>query len=194
MRWIALPLIAGLFMAGSGFMDALERTTDASVALAESSEDAPRTTTEARAEVGSLPRVADLTSQQAEAFDILADALETSATRVGALDASVEDQLAILGSLVDDIDEIDPFVTCVAERLRSLVATSVRGPQLISAISTVLSGVVHQQDRSIRHLRSINRKLTALGVIATATDVEPPPPPGEPPSPEPGSPGAGSPC
>ena len=194
MKWIVAPLVAALFLAGSGFMDSLERTTEASVRLAESSEEAPARTAEAAEGVGSLPQVADLTRQQADAFEILADALETSAQRVDDLNSTVAEQLDGLAALVLDIDALDPSVACVGRRLDALISASADGPRLIGRISTVLEAVNGSQGRSIRHLRSINRKLTALGLLADATGVESPPPPGEPPALSIGSPPAGRPC
>lgn len=73
MRWFVAPLIAAPFLTGSGFMNALERTTEASARLAETSEEAPERTASAAEGVEDLPRVADLTQQQADAFEILAD-------------------------------------------------------------------------------------------------------------------------
>lgn len=194
MKWIVAPLIAALFLAGSGFMSALERTTEASVRLAESSEEAPERTAQAAEDVGSLPQVANLTRQQADAFEILADALETSAQRVDDLNSTVAEQLDGLAALVGDIDALDPSVACVGRRLDALIAASADGPRLIGRISGVLDTVNGSQKRSIRHLKNINRKLTALGLLADATGVQPPPPPGEPPALSIGSPPEGSPC
>ena len=194
MKWIVAPLIAALFLAGSGFMSSLERTTEASIRLADSSEEAPERTAEAAEDVGSLPQVANLTRQQADAFEILADALETSAGRVEDLNSTVAEQLDGLAALVGDIDALDPSVACVGRRLDALIAASSDGPRLIGQISGVLDTVNGSQKRSIRHLKSINRKLTALGLLADATGVESPPPPGEPPALSIGSLPEGTPC
>lgn len=194
MKWVVAPLIAALFFAGSGFMNALERTTGASVRLAESSKEAPERTAAAAEDVGTLPQVADLTREQAVAFEILADALETSAHRVDELNDTVAEQLGSLSTLVGDIDALDPSVACVGRRLRALIVASGEGPRLIGRISGVLAAVNGSQERSLRHLKSINRKLVALGLVATATGVKPPPPPGQPPAPEPGNPPAGRSC
>lgn len=194
MRWLVAPLVAALFLAGSGFMSALERTTDASIRLAESSEEAPERTAAAAADVGSLPQVAELTRQQAEAFGILADALDTSASRVDSLNVTVAEQLRSLSALVGDIDALDPSIVCVGRRLDALIAASAEGPRMIGRISGLLAGVNGSQGRSIRHLKSINRKLTALGLVADLTGVEAPPPPGEPPTLSIGAPPAGHAC
>lgn len=194
MKWIVAPLIAALFFAGSGFMSSLERTTEASIRLADSSKEAPERTAEAAEDVGSLPQVANLTRQQADAFEILADALETSAGRVEDLNSTVAEQLDGLAALVGDIDALDPSVACVGRRLDALIAASSDGPRLIGQISGVLEVVNGSQKRSIRHLKSINRKLTALGLLADATGVESPPAPGEPPALSIGSPPEGTPC
>lgn len=194
MRWFVAPLIAALFLTGSGFMNALERTTETSARLAETSEEAPERTASAAEGVEDLPRVADLTQQQADAFEILADALDTSAVRVDQLNDTVADQLEQLSRLVGNIDALDPYVSCVGRRLRGLIAASSGGPVVIDRITTILAGVNQSQGRSIRHLKSINRKLTILGVVATGTGVEPPPPPGESPAPGPGAPPPGRSC
>ena len=194
MRWFAAPLIAALFLTGSGFMSQLERTTEAAARLAETSKEAPERTAAAAEGVANLPQVADLTRLQADAFQILADALDTSATRVDELNDTVAGQLEELSLLVGDINALDPYVSCTEQRLRGLIAASSGGPDLVDGISSILAGVNESQGRSIRHLKSINRKLTILGIVATGTGVEPPPPPGEPPAPEPGAPPPGRSC
>ena len=194
MRWFAAPLIAALFLTGSGFMSSLERTTEAAARLAETSKEAQERTASAAEDVANLPQVADLTRQQADAFQILADALDTSAVRVDELNDSVAGQLEELSLLVGDINALDPYVSCAGRRLRGLIAASSGGPGLVDGISSILAGVNESQGRSIRHLKSINRKLTILGIVATGTGAEPPPPPGEPAAPEPGAPPPGRSC
>lgn len=194
MRWIAAPLIAALLLCGSGFMRALEDTTRASVALAGSSESAPKTTEAAVEEVETLPAVADLTERQAAAMGALADALEVSSQRVRDLNASVADQASSLAKLTGAIDAIDSSIGCIKTRLRRLLEASRVAPPRLSAIAGTVAELRGAQEKSIRHLRSINRKLSALGIAATATDVEAPPPPGGAPAPDPGAAGGSLRC
>lgn len=194
MRWVVAPLVALLLLTGSGFMDALERTTDASALLSESSEEAPETTAEAARGVGPLPDIADLTEQQAEGLSALADALEVSAERVGALDSALGEQLDGLDALASDLEGLEPVMGCVAGRLKDLLAASDTVPNKVRALARILGGLIDSQDKSIRHLKSINRKLAALGVLASAQGVEPPPGPGAPGDISPGAPPPGAPC
>lgn len=182
-RWIVLPLVSGLLLGGSAFLDALERTTIASAELAHASEDAPASTRAAVEEVESLPAIAVLTGRQADAFAALADALEISAARVVDLNASLSSQVEGLRDLHDSIEDLDPAVACLRGRIERLNAASSGGPAAIEQISATLRRVDDSQKKSLRHLRSINRKLTALGVLAAVTGVEPPPRPGEAPRP-----------
>lgn len=190
-RWLALPLVAALVLGGSAFLNALERTTVASAALARASEEAPATTRAAAEEVGSLPAIADLTGRQADAFAILADALEISAGRVVSLNEALAHQVEGLGDLGASIEDLDPAVDCLRERVDRLNAASSGGPAAIERISATLERLDGSQQKSLRHLRSINRKLTALGILATVTGVEvPPPPPGAPSPRASGAPGS----
>lgn len=190
MRWIVAPLVAALLLFGSGFMRALEDTTRASIALARSSESAPRTTEAAVEEVETLPTVADLTDRQATAMAALADALEISSQRVRDLNRSVAGQSSSLAKLTETIDAFDKTIGCIETRLRMLLEVSGTAPPRLGAIAATVAELRGAQEKSIRHLRSINRKLSALGAAAVATDVEAPPPPGNAPAPAPGgSPG-----
>lgn len=194
MRWSIPPLVAALLLTGSGFLDSLERTTEASLALSEASLDAPRTTAEAAEELAVLPQIADVTEQQASAMRALADALEGSAQRVRDLDSGLDRQSSELRALQDAIDAIRPDVTCVRARLERLVSVSAGVPSAIGALGDVLEGSIAAQNKSIRHMRSINRKLTALGVVAAAQEVEAPPPPGTASAPGPGDAPPGKEC
>lgn len=178
-RWVFLPLVTGLIFTGSGFLDAFERTTVNSAALADASADAPRTTGQAAEDVASLPEIAEVTAGQADAFDALADALESSAGRVDDLNDTVAGQLEELGALAGDIDAIRPAVSCARTRLADLVEVSRAGPGAIARITAAMERIGESQERSIEHLESINRKLLVLGLAGTAAGVEPPPPPGE---------------
>jgi uncharacterized coiled-coil protein SlyX len=169
-------------------MRALEDTTRASIALARSSESAPKTTEAAVEEVDTLPVVADLTDRQATAMAALADALEVSSQRVRDLNQSVADQSSSLAKLTGAIDAFDKTIGCIETRLRMLLEVSGAAPPRLDAIATTVGELRGAQEKSIRHLRSINRKMSALGVASAATDVEAPPPPGDAPAPAAGDP------
>ena len=64
----------------------------------------------------------------------------------------------------------------------------------IDQITVTLGRLIDSQNKSIRHTRSINRKLAALGVVATVQGVEPPPPAPDAPVPEGGSAPPGREC
>jgi hypothetical protein len=185
-RWIAAPLIALVLFGGSAFLDALEKTTEESLALAESSEEAPRTTAEAAGEVETLPAVADLTKKQAAAFRALSEALQVSAQRVADFNERLGSQTQGLLGLADAMDRVDGSAACIRKRLDVLLAASRATPSALDDVGGPLAEITASQEKSIRHLKSVNRKLTALGVVATATDVEAPPPPEDAPPPEPG--------
>lgn len=194
MRWVIAPLVAAVAFFGSGWLNALERTTEQSVALAENSRSAPAETERATDEVASLPTIAQLTQQQAEAFRSLVDALEVSAQRVQDLNGTLEDQGRSLGALRGSLGAFDDPMACVEGRLQALVAQSDKIPPALADIQRTIAALSAHQEKSIRHLESINRKLAALGAVASATDVDPPPPPGEAPPPEPGTERDGEPC
>jgi hypothetical protein len=194
MRWLIAPLIAAIAFLGSGWLDALERTTKNSAALARTSEGAPEETQAAADAVGSLPTIADLTDQQASGFRALVEALKLSAERVLDLNATLDEQGRSLETLGGGLDLFRSPLQCVEERLEELVRASDSIPPALADIEATIGFLSRQQDRSIRHLKSINRKLAALGVVAAATDVKVPPPPGDAPPPSPGEPRAGEPC
>jgi chromosome segregation ATPase len=194
MRWVIAPLIAAIVFLGSAWLNALERTTEQSVALAENSRSAPAETQRATEEVASLPTIAQLTQQQADAFRSLVDALALSAERVKALNGTLEEQAQSLDTLRTSLDAFQEPMSCVEGRLTQLVAQSERIPPSLADVRRTIAILSSHQDKSIRHLKSINRKMTALGLVATATDVEPPPPPGDAPAPDPGGPRPGQPC
>ena len=174
MRWLVLPLVAATVLGWSGFLNRLEATTVASTALAEASEEAPRDTQAAAENVAPLPAVARLTTRQADAFKALGDALQLSAERVFSLNDTLDQQASDIGGIVTGIEDIEGALGCVGGRLRALLAVSRRVPPEVGAIRSILSRVEVTQRRSIRHLKSINRKLTALGIVARATDVKAP--------------------
>jgi hypothetical protein len=176
-RWIVAPLLAATALGLSGFLDALENTTESSAELARASSEAPRTTQRAAEELEGLPVLADLSVQQSDAFRALADALEVSARRAVSLNESVDAQARRLRGLASRLASLAPSIDCARSRLRGLVETSAGGPAILRAITSTLGRIIAAQDKSVRHLRSINRKLTALGVAAAASGVEPPPPP-----------------
>jgi hypothetical protein len=185
-RWLVAPLVAAILLGGSGFLDALEKTTEESLALADSSEEAPQTTSEAAGEVKTLPAVADLTKKQASAFRALSEALEVSSERVANFNDELGAQSEGLLDLADAMGRVDGSVACVRDRLEVLLAASRSTPSALDAVADPLVSITASQEKSIRHLKSINRKLTALGVVATASGVEAPPPPEDAPPPQPG--------
>ncbi|MDQ3986777.1 MAG: hypothetical protein M3280_09805 [Actinomycetota bacterium] len=182
-RWLALPLSSALLLMGSGFLSSLEKTTEESARLAATSEEAPRETKMAAREVARLPEVADLASRQAAAFDALADALEVSAGRVEAFNSTLASQVRGLGELRGAVLDLLPPAACAGRRLGSVLRASRGTPDAVLSISSSMEDIIEAQNKSIRHLKSINRKLTALGAVATASDVEPPPLPEDVPQP-----------
>jgi hypothetical protein len=186
-RWIVAPLAGLLLFGGSAFLDALEQTTEESLALAEASEEAPVTTAEAAGEVETLPAVAQLTKEQAAAFRALAEALQVSADRIAGFNDTLAGQAEGLEALAAAMARVDGSVRCIRTRLDALLDASEATPPALAAVSDPLVGITSAQNKSIRHLKSINRKLTALGVVAVASGVEAPPPPEDAPAPEPGA-------
>ena len=176
-KWVVAPLVAAVLLVGSAWLNALERTTDASARLAEASRSAPATTQKAAEGVKTLPAIAQLTRRQAVAFRALADALAASATRVKQLNESIGDQVDTIDELDAAIAGFEDYVDCTRQRLRTLATISGRVPPGLEAIAATMDRLSAIQDRSIRHLRSINRKLALLGVAATATGVKIPPAP-----------------
>jgi hypothetical protein len=176
-RWLIPPLIGALLLTGSGFLRALETTTERSAALAESSESAPRSTGRAAAEVAPLPVLADLTTHQAEAFEELARALDLSAQRVFALNDTLAWQAEGIDAMTTALDGLHDPLDCAARNLDKLGRQSHAVPSGIRGVEEILWDIIGSQDKAIRHLRSINRKLAALGLVATASGVEPPPVP-----------------
>ncbi|MGH2755509.1 MAG: hypothetical protein ACRDLB_13910 [Actinomycetota bacterium] len=194
MKWIVAPLAAAFILVTSGFLAALEDTTDASTDLAAASESAPQTTAEAARGVGSLPKIARLTAQQSNALGALADALAASAERVEDLNGSLARQSEELGDLEGGLREVLPQITCIENRIGRLRRASSGVSPSLNAITDTLRRLIASQNKSIRHTRSINRKLTALGVAAGLQGVEPPPPPSGAPEPGPGVAPPGRPC
>ena len=183
-KWLIPPLLGALLLTGSGFLRALEATTERSASLAEASESAPRSTGRAVEELAPLPVLADLTTVQAEAFDQLAKALDLSAQRVFALNDTLADQSEGIDRMTQGLEELHDPLDCVRTNLIRLRDQSGAVPEGIRRVESYLGDIIGSQDKAIRHLRSINRKLAALGVVATASGVEPPPEPQiEPPSP-----------
>ena len=177
MRWTVLPLIAAVILGWSGFLDRLDATTVASAELARASEEAPRATGAAAEEVESLPDIAHLTTRQADAFDILGDALQLSGQRVIKLNDSLGGQAAGIGDIVTGTKQIERVLGCVGRRLEHLLGAARAVPHEVDEIARIIRKVESIQRKSIRHMKSINRKLTALGVAAEASRVKPPPRP-----------------
>lgn len=183
-KWLIPPLIGCVLLAGSGFLRALEATTETSAAMAAASREAPRSTSTAAEELDSLPALADITTVQADAFDQLARALEMSAQRVFALNERLGEQAEGIDAMRSGLAELEEPLSCVRSHIARLTEQGRAVPAGIRRVETILEAIIASQDKAVRHLRSINRKLSALGVAATATGVEPPPvPPVSPPSP-----------
>lgn len=184
-RWLIAPLVAALLMSGSGFLSELEQTTESSVDLAAGSEEAPRETRDAARELGDLPAAADLTQQQADAFRALSDALDISAQRVFALNDALGRQTRGLEQLKSRLAALSDPLACIREQLMRVGGLAERVPPALDGVSGILGSLIASQEKSLRHLKSINRKLTALGVAARATDVKVPPAPEAPEVPRP---------
>lgn len=194
MKHLIAPLAATLLLAVSGFADSLERATELSVEMASQSQEAPEETAAAARGVGSLPEIAVLTSQQAAALAALADALDVSAERIARLGTSLEQQMDGLTALREGLMDLTPAIRCVKARLARLIEGSGPVPQEIIALRATISDLSQAQRRSVKHLKSINRKLAALGVIATAQGVQAPELPGDPSTPPRTEPGEGRSC
>jgi hypothetical protein len=194
MNWLIAPLSAALILGVSGWLDAIERTTELSRTLAARSETAPEDTAAAAERVAVLPIAAELTDQQAVAFTALVDALEVSARRVLDLNATLGDQVRSVARLPEDLRAILASIDCIKGRIAGLRDVTNGVPPVLGRLDVHLHDLVRAQNKSIRHLKSINRKLAALGVAAAATRVEPPKPPPPGPTPEPGSARRGRPC
>ena len=175
MRWIVAPLIAALLCATSGFLHELEEMTEASVAMAEAGREAPATTRKAAENVAELPMIAELTTRQADAFATLADALQVSAERVFSLTDTLDEQAAAIQDLIGATRGLSDPLGCVERRLERLSRLAARVPPGLQEIPPIVGQLIAAQEKSIRHLRSINRKLTALGAAARATRVKVPP-------------------
>ena len=176
-KWLIPPLIGALLLTGSGFLRALETTTERSATLAAASDSAPRSTGRAVEELAPLPVLADVTTVQAEAFDELANALDLSAQRVFALNDTLADQADGIDRMTNGLENLNDPLDCVRTHLLRLRDQSREVPDGIRRVEAILGDIIGSQDKAIRHLRSINRKLAALGVVATASGVRPPPAP-----------------
>ena len=176
-RWVVAPLLAAFAFVSSGLLGALETTTERSAALARASRDAPKDTRAAAGEVVLIPDIAAVTTQQADAFKALADALDLSAERVFALRETLDEQATQLGDVKAGLRRIRAAATCVERRLAALGSVTGAVPSQVNGVASIIRSLVASQDKSLRHLKSINRKLTALGVAARAQGVEPPPSP-----------------
>jgi len=193
-RWIALPLMAAAALVGSGFAGALDRTTHETVQLASTAARAPRTTERAARSLGTLPDVSRLTQGQVTASRTLATALDVSASRVDDLNRALAGQIASLRRLRRSIVALVGPMTCIRRRAVRLLGVSSATPGAIDAIAAVMRRLIAEQDVAILHLRSINRKLTALGAAATATHVHAPPTPSPAGAPRPRTSPSAHPC
>ena len=177
MKWVVAPLVAALFLGTSGFLHELEEITEASVAMAEAGREAPAATREAAENVDQLPMIAELTKRQAEAFSTLADALQVSAQRIFSLNETLAEQASAIDDLLAATRGLSEPLGCVERRLRKLTRLTVQVAPRLQRIPPIVTQLIAAQDKSIRHLRSINRKLTAFGAVARASRVKVPPVP-----------------
>jgi septal ring factor EnvC (AmiA/AmiB activator) len=184
MKWLVGPVVAAVVFAASAFASALEDTTRGSARLARSSAEAPRQTRSAAQEVDSLPAIEQLTARQAGTFEELSDALEVSADRAASLNDSVAGQLSSLEALRHILGQSASSLECVGRRLERMNSAAGKTPAALDAASGSLNRVLLAQTKSLRHLRSINHKLAALGAVAAVSGTKPPapPPPAEAPS------------
>ena len=179
MRWIAIPLSALVLFAGAGFASQLSRTTHVSAALAASAREAPITTKEAAQQTAGVPEIARLTGKQAAAFDGLVGAIRETSRRVEHLNEVLGAQSRGIPRLRDAVLRLHPHLACAERRLKVLIATSASAPSRLTDARAIVAALIGLQDRSAKHLRSINRKLAALGVVADASSVQPLDPPGD---------------
>jgi hypothetical protein len=176
-RWIAAPLAAFVILMGAGFISALSETTTRSAGLTASAEDAPKDTASGAEETATLPTVADMTGRQADAFDELVDALQQTGEQVKTLNARLRGQSIGLARMKTTTSSLLEPLRCSSRRLTALIETSDDAPPQLTEAVTLLQDLISLQDRSLKHLRSINRKLSALEALAVATSAEPLPRP-----------------
>jgi hypothetical protein len=169
---LAAPLAALVVFTGAGFVSTLSDTTRVSAALAASAEKAPKDTAAAADQTGALPTVAEMTGRQADAFDELVAALRRTGAQVKKLDSQLSLQAGGLRRMKRATDGLTAPLLCNNELLGDLVAASEDAPAQLTEAAGLIRAMVTLQDRSIRHLRSINRKLAALDLLATATTSE----------------------
>ena len=177
MRWIAAPLIAAFLFTGAGFVSSLARTTDVSAELTASTEQVPQTTRRAAANAAEVPVIARLTGRQAAAFADLVEALRATAERVEGLEKELSRQVDGTARLRIGVAGMLPILDCSQGLLKRLVRASREVPGLLREVEVSVGDLNGSQKKSLRHLRSINRKLSALGVIADARGIDPARPP-----------------
>lgn len=174
MRWICAPLAAILVFVGAGFVSALARTTYISADLAASTEEAPRDTAAAAESTADIPLLVELTGRQAESFSNLVVALRGTARRVETLAEDLEVQTSRTRRLRSSVSRLRPEIVCSADLLGALLSHSRTVPSSLTEATGLVRGISRAQKKALRHLRSINRKLTALGVVARVTGVKAP--------------------
>jgi hypothetical protein len=177
MRWIAAPLVAAFMFTGAGFVSSLARTTDVSAELTASTEKVPQTTRRAAADAAEVPVIARLTGRQAASFADLVEALRATGERVKGLEEELSRQVDGTARLRRGVAGMLPVLDCSERLLTRLVRASREVPGLLREVEVSVEDLNGSQKKSLRHLRSINRKLSALGAIADARGIDPAEPP-----------------
>jgi len=172
MRWLVAPIVAAFLLATAGFVGALARTTDESAALTASTREVPKTTRAAAEDAAAVPIIARLTGRQAASFAELVKALRATTERVASLEDALRDQVAGTADLRQGVSPLLPRLDCSRMLLERLVMTSEQVPRRLREVSDSIKDLSAAQGKSLRHLRSINRKLSALGVVADARGIE----------------------
>ena len=172
MRWLAAPLAGLVIFMGTGFVSALSDTTRRSATLAASAEDAPKDTASAEEETAQLPTVAEMTGRQADAFDELVTALQQTGEQVKTLNSQLRGQSSGLAELKGATESLVAPLRCSSRRLSTLIETSDDAPPQLAEAVALMRALTSLQERSLKHLRSINRKLAAFEALAVATSAE----------------------
>jgi hypothetical protein len=105
------------------------------------------------------------------------EAIRETSRRVEHLNAVLRAQSRGVPRLRKAVLGLHPDLTCARRRLGTLVDASGSAPPMLEEAQAIVASLVALQDRSARHLHSINRKLSALGLVADASSSQPLDPP-----------------